>query len=103
MVAAFIIKQFFCSKISQWDGRGNGGNHKTIHDPKQRDICSQIIVHFNEVLSSNLCPNFKFTAVEVSVNVAGDRIFISMHLYKERARSATTNTDNTRNIYEKVP
>ena len=34
--------------------------------------------------------------------VAGDRIFISMHLCKEYARSATTNTDNTRNIYEKV-
>ena len=38
-----------------------------------------------------------------SLKVAGDRIFISMHLCKEYARSATTHTDNKRNIYEKVP
>ena len=37
------------------------------------------------------------------VKVAGDRIFISMHLCKEYARITTTHTDNTRNIYEKVP
>ena len=37
------------------------------------------------------------------LKVAGDRIFISMHLCKEYARSATTHTDNKRNIYEKVP
>ena len=37
------------------------------------------------------------------VKVAGDRIFISMHLCKEYARSATTHTDDKRNIYEKVP
>ena len=35
--------------------------------------------------------------------VAGNKIFISMHLCKEYARSATTRTDNTRNIYENVP
>ena len=35
--------------------------------------------------------------------VAGDRIFISMHLCNEYARSPTTHTDNMRIIYEKVP
>ena len=34
--------------------------------------------------------------------VAGDCIFVSMQLFKEYARSAKTNGDNTRNIQEKV-
>ena len=41
--------------------------------------------------------------VQAAGLLQGDRIFISMHLCKEYARSATTHTDNTRNIYEKVP
>ena len=51
--------------------------------------------------------DFNVYAIGVStfrdaVKVAGDRILISMHLFLY-TRSATTNTDNTQNIYEKVP
>ena len=34
--------------------------------------------------------------------VAGDRILISVYLWKEYAGSLSTNTDNMRNIHENV-
>ena len=60
MVAVVVIKQwFFCSQVSQRDGRDNSDNHKTSQHPKWRraenpdfkiaDIC---FVHL--ILSSHL-------------------------------------------------
>ena len=39
----------------------------------------------------------------VCFKVPWDSILVSMHLCKEYARSAMVDTDNTANIYEKVP
>ena len=59
----------------------------------------------------NLANNLADTDSSVSIHVnsvvfhlrsQGRGFIISMHLYKEYARSATTNTDNTRNIYERL-
>ena len=33
-VTVIVIKQLFCSQVSQGDGRDNSGNRKTSHHPK---------------------------------------------------------------------